>query len=312
MPGLITHYIAGQAVLKALSSEIQQIVNPHTQLYSLGTQGPDIFFYYMPGLIRKRSRGIGPIMHQRDLGLFFMEMAEAIRRHGNVQTAHMLYTYTAGFLVHYALDAHTHPFVYAQTTNERSRIKTSTNHRKLETIIDVMMLKLASGKRPSAYQLHELITPPSADMRIAAHATGAAISSVYGTNILTDDVYNAMRHMIKLTRFLQSSTGRRQEWMELLEDLTIRTRYVSCMIHMQDTPSTRDYLNMQNASWQAPWDESSRSESFLTLYENGIEDATNMIQALFSYIEGSLSRGDLIEIIGNRSLKTGQQICIAS
>jgi len=308
MPGLITHYIGGQAVLQALPKDLKDFIGREQQIYNLGTQGPDIFFYYMMGMLKQKTRGIGQMMHQQDLGCVFLHMADEIKRARSKKEQRVIFAYMAGFIVHYALDAHTHPYVYSQTSSDGSGLLNSVNHRRLETIIDVIMLKTSSGSKPAALKLWRLIAPEELAMVAAAGALSHAIKKTYNRKVSDYDVYTAMRNMIKWTKLLQSYKGRRKKWMELAEDLTIRAHALSCMVHMQEVPDDYDYLNLNKKSWTPPWAacEDSRNNSFAELYESAIIDATDMLKNLYSYVEGKISRGELAEVIGNRSLKTGE------
>ncbi len=118
MPGFITHYICAQAVLKAASPHVRKIVEEYSNLYNLGAQGPDIFYYYLPGLVKKQTRGIGNRLHQENPGAFIMNLADAIQN-ADEKDKPMLFAYTAGYITHYALDSATHPFVYAHSTKQR-------------------------------------------------------------------------------------------------------------------------------------------------------------------------------------------------
>ena len=116
-----------------------------------------------------------------------------------------------------------------------------------------------------------------------------------------------MGHMAGLTKCLQSKTGRRKRWLGKAESLTLGSRIISALIHMDEVTDGRDYLNLEKSPWAPPWaPEETRTESFVELFEKAVEDAAQMIQALYAYINSDLSRDQLADKIANRSLKTGQ------
>ena len=48
MPGFVTHYIFGVNAYKQVdNSDIHNIIYRNRQAYSLGLQGPDLFYYFM-------------------------------------------------------------------------------------------------------------------------------------------------------------------------------------------------------------------------------------------------------------------------
>jgi hypothetical protein len=301
MPGFLTHYIAGKAALQGCSPQVRERVSD-SRLYNLGTQGPDIFFYYFPGQIRKRSRGIAQEMHLGNLGLFLAYMARLAREEKSEKDT--LFSYTAGFIMHYALDCNAHPYVYAHTFNKNvPKIKNSADHRKFETSIDVALLKLTSGEKPSGLNQWELINAEKDRLSVSAAALSLGIQAVYKRDVPPKIVRRAMKYMITFTRFLQSKSGRRKRFMELAENMTIREPLFSSMIHMQE--SECDCLNMKRTPWHAPWTDETHSESFMECYCAGVEEGIQMLETLHAYVYGDLQPAVLAEKLGNRSLKTG-------
>ena len=307
MPGFLTHYISGQALLKVVDPAISKIITPHERLYNLGTQGPDIFFYYMPGHLRKRSRGVGTQMHLNDLGLFLTEMAN-VAKDAHPKARDVIFSYTAGFVMHYALDVNAHPYVYEMTHHDNApKIKNSASHRKFETAIDTVMLRLMSSKKPADYNQWELIDAKGYEMYTASAATSEVLNTVYGRNIPVKIVQRAMRFTVFLTRLLQSRKGRRKRWMELVENVTIRENLFSAMVHKQEVCGGQDYLNTQKCDWHAPWeaDDEIHNDSFVERYQAAIDEGEKMINYLYDYVYRGIELEMLQEVVGNRSLKTG-------
>jgi len=307
MPGFLTHYIAGQAVLNTLAPDIRKKISHSERLYNLGTQGPDIFFYYIPGIVRKRSRGVGSQMHRSNLGLFLMQMANAAKQNAGLDRD-IIFAYTAGFIMHYAVDTNAHPYVYACTHDSTvSKIKNSTIHRHFETAIDILMLKLVEDKKPADHKQWELINANKSHMKVAAITTSNALLQIYNRDVPPKNVYKAMRHMCGLTRLMQSQKGRRKKIVGTLENITIRQPLHASLIHDQMLTDGIDYLNEQKKPWQPPWDETDNfcTDSFTDRFYAATTEGLNMIQALHNYIYENLSAEALAKAFGNRSLKTG-------
>jgi len=276
-------------------------------LFNLGTQGPDIFFYYISGAITKRIRNVGSQMHNSDLGRFFMQMADKIKHSQSPSEQRILFTYTAGFLAHYAVDVHTHPYVFSQTFDPpHPAMEETWRHYHFETSIDVLMLRNMYGKQPSDYKLGQLIAPDCLCKRAAAAAMSDAIRKVYARDIRPWDVYGAMEQMARYTGYMQSNTGRLKRCLGRAEAIVLKTKLISGLIHMQEVTESRDFLNLKKTSWVSPFAGDTRMESFIELFDAAVEDAAQMIEALFAYIHGNLSKNQLALQIKNRSLKTGQ------
>jgi hypothetical protein len=303
LPGFLTHYLGGRAVLAQLPDDVKKLIEgEHGRIFNLGAQGSDIFFYYVPGMMRARSRGIGGVIHEADFGKFFMEMARWAKHEA-------LFAYLAGFLVHYALDTHAHPFVFGNTQRENAAPAQETaDHRHFETSVDVLMLARLTGDKPAAYRQWELIQAPAKHKQAAAAAFAAAVNRVYTAPLLPRDVYHAMGHMAQLTRFLHSPKGKRKSFAAFFEDKTLGARVFSAMVHMQEVTDGRDYLNLSRAYWHAPWNPSGGSTaSFPELFDAGVAEAVGMVRALSAYMNGTMARKELAAHIGNRSLSTGEE-----
>ena len=310
MPGFITHYICGQAALSATIPDVQKMIRPYQQFFNIGTQGPDIFFYYLPGLLKKHSRSIGGQMHKHQFGGFISHMIDIMMIERLPDTTRsLLFSYISGFLTHYALDATAHPYVYSKTGvrkkgDKTKAIKYSVDHRKFETAIDVLMLDLMSSKKPSDYNLWELIRVERKLARMVAGAMSASVRETYDCNISPKDVYKAMAYMVNITRIIQSRKGRRKRFMELIENLTIGDHLVSSIIHMQQVSDGVDYMNIGKVPWNVPGTEE-KNESFVELYHEAVQESTHMINTLWHCMNGEVSREDLKLVLGNRSLSTG-------
>lgn len=51
MPGFASHYLFGQQSLSHLKEDQEyHILSLHPHAYNLGLAGPDIFYYYLPGM----------------------------------------------------------------------------------------------------------------------------------------------------------------------------------------------------------------------------------------------------------------------
>ena len=310
MPGFLTHYIAGQAVLNSIDPKISAVINKGERLYNLGTQGPDIFFYYLPGIIRKRSRDIGSQMHKNDLGLFLARMAHLAKKSPNGERD-LIFSYTAGIVMHYMVDVHAHPYVYSQAHNaDAAGLANSAYHRHFETSIDTALLKLVSGKKPADYSQWELIKADARHLVVAAKAMSRALKLVYNRTIPPQDVFHAMRHMIHLTRVLRSLKGRRKKWMAVVEHLTVGEPIFSSLIHDQQIDDGIDYLNEQKRPWRAPWQvEELCTDSFIDRYNAAVGEGLELVEALYAYVYEGLPLKELGKKLGNRCLQTGAPCC---
>ena len=301
MPGFLTHYLAGQRLISNTSGEAKKIFNEHEKLFNLGCQGPDIFFYYFPGFMYKNTRGLGTTMHNSNLAMFIMDMANQCLASKN----EAVFAYTYGFVMHYALDSAAHPYVYARTTTEGAReVKNSADHRLFETAIDIVMLKRQQGKKPNDLKQAHLIKAPKTSLQAAAHSMSSAIATVYNCPISVSQTYSAMKFMQLFTKCLQTKKGRRKKILRFCEKITIREPIFSVMMHDQET--SLDVLNLDKQEYTAPW-EGAKTEnySFVEYFDRSVKEATEICKVLHGFVYGGADESELAKALGNKSLKTG-------
>ena len=313
VPGLITHYICGEAVINELPGDIRDILQNSRQLYNLGCQGPDMFFYYLPGLLKKNIKNLGVDMHRMNVGDFFSNMLDQQRSASDAERL-MIFSYICGYLTHYTLDCNAHPYVYYmsgfRTEGDRTpRLRYSVRHRSFETAIDVLMLKIMSGEKPADKKLWQLIKAEKDQAMSVAGALSGAINRAYNRDISRKEVFNAIRYMVYLTRVLQSKRGRRKRFMELAENLTIGEHIVSSVIHMQEVAGNIDYLNVKKQPWYMPWDGNKQiNHSFGEMYNRAVAEGTELIKLNYMFLSGRIAKTELLRHIGNRSLASGLDI----
>ena len=313
LPGFITHYICGEAVTHELPKEIRDILHNSRQLYNVGCQGPDMFFYYLPGLIKKNMKNLGVDMHKTNVRTFFSNMLDNQNTADN-EGRLLIFSYICGYLSHYALDCNAHPYVYYNSGfqvkgDKTSRLRYSARHRSFETAIDVLMLKIMSGERPASMKLWQLIKADKNHVMVIADVLSKAISGAYSRQISQKEVFNAIRYMVNLTRILQSKRGRRKKLMELAENLTIGEHIVSSVIHMQEIMNSEDYLNLKKQPWYMPWDgDNEINHSFGEIYNQAVADGAKLIIKNYFYLKGSITKDELVDAIGNKSLASGLDI----
>jgi len=318
IPGLLTHYICGDICLNKLkNSELKNIITKNRQIYNVGTQGPDVFFYYLPCLYRKKWYQLGNTLHKTNVQAFFGAMLNHIEILDNIEQKNIAISYLAGYLTHYSLDYHTHPYIYYRsgfkTDNDRNpKLKYSANHRNFETSIDTLMLKLISSEKPSDRKICEIIRVSRNESMVTAEILSKALKDVYDIDMSGNHIYRAIYSMFTANRLMQSKKGKRKFLMEFIENFTIGEHIISSLIHEQDTKGDIDFLNLKRAPWYKPWDDIEKYEcAFTDMFEHAIEEAVKMIESEFEYLNGKISKNEILDIIGNNSLATGMDSNVA-
>ena len=183
MPGLITNYLFGERSYQSLSPNyLKDIIRKNPNAYHMGLQGPDIFYYYLNPYMRKRKNNICNILHEKNTGAFFDNLLEYTIVL-ETEDKEICLAYIAGFLCHYALDTHTHPYLYArmhQDMNEHpERRYEAFYYRRIETLMDTLLLKRLNHMEPSQLNLEALVSLSKKERRNISDCLLYAIRTTY-------------------------------------------------------------------------------------------------------------------------------------
>ncbi len=318
MPGLITHYLCAEACLHQIEdATVQDVLRKYQSLYNVGAQGPDIFFYYVPCLYRRSMRELGNTLHKTKVGAFFSALIAFVDEIEETQHKDAALAYLSGYITHYALDAHAHPYIYYKSgfktpEGKGSRVRHSVNHRQFETNIDVLMLQLITGHKPSEKKISELVHVKFKEAEIVANLLSNALHNTYGVSLSHKQVFNAFYSMYALNRVLQSPKGRRKRILTFMEGVAIKEHVLSSLVHDDTISDGIDYLNLKKGTWHFPWEkDTAHTHGFTDMFQHATSDASAMILGLFNYMNGGMTREALLALIGNRSLATGMDADLA-
>ena len=107
MPGHYAHYRFASQQLARMDRETQNTVSRFRQLYDVGAQGPDPFFYFNP-FAKNKIYGLSHQIHWEPGRTFFEQACGTYRI--NPTEAGLAYLY--GCLTHFCLDSVCHPYVH--------------------------------------------------------------------------------------------------------------------------------------------------------------------------------------------------------
>lgn len=266
MPGFTTHYLFGlQAYKQLYSPALKKIIKDNPAAYSLGLQGPDLFFYFLPSYTIRRHN-IGSIAHTECTHKFLRHLLDSRGLfRGKQPLAHpqaswgkdlqIAEAYIAGFLGHYILDTQCHPYVYWKTG---FRMKKSnryySSHMSLETDIDQELLMRERHCLPSDFRQDATI----ALTKRQAHVIAEILSYVYGKTyprlgVLHITMHAAIRSIQLGTRFFHDPSGRKKRIAAGLEKALLGHPMLSTMIPSDTTAVHDDPLNLKRREWKNPW-----------------------------------------------------------
>lgn len=340
MPGFTTHYLFGVNAYKQLECPyLKKTIRDHHAAYSLGLQGPDLFFYFLPSYtIRKRN--IGSIAHTESTGRFLRHLLDSrklfwdktlkgqkIKMDINLKGREMRLeqgkrlkkeerqiaeAYIAGFLGHYILDTQCHPYIYWRTEFQEKSNQYYGRHMGLETDIDQVLLMREKHCLPSAFRQDASIALSKREKEVIADI----LFYVYGKTYPRLGVFHITMHAainsIQLgTRFFHDPTGKKKKIMEGFEKMILGHPMLSTMIPSDTLQGNVDPLNLEKQEWKNPWDLTLVSDdSFLELMEKAQKRYLEALRELEKLYQGA--HGQLLEKLGNYSYHSGLDTRIPS
>lgn len=268
MPGYVTHYIFGKDIYDQMrDSSFKQNIYRNRAVYSLGQQGPDIFFYYLPAYIL-HGHNLGHMAHAQHTGTFFSALLESRNDFKKTSELAIADAYLAGFLGHYILDTTCHPFIYGRTHFHGRTNDYFSRHAYLETEIDTALLKQKLHRNRHDFHAENTIHLTLRQQRVVAHMLHYAYQHTYkGLFVSRYTIFMAIFATQLGFRILYDKTGQKKVLFRLAEKHFLGYPVFSPLIANDSLSFRTDPLNLQHKKWMNPWDPSIVSDaSFFDLY----------------------------------------------
>ena len=290
MPDVALHAVFGREVRAEMDSGTAAHIREIP--YTFALFGPDLWFMYQPW---KRREGRGRRMHTTRTGEFLTSLAKRAR-----ESAHPdeLFSYLAGFLCHYALDAATHPYIIHMT---EEKTKFPRGHMSFEHTLDRLEMERA-GVWGERHPVTDHYFPKLRLPECMKEDIDTVFRDVYGWDNCWKALNASCPRYRLCYRVLENPRGmftRIAGWSgkAALKSMT----YIHS--HFEGT----DVENRAKALWTHSHEASEQSTAaFDELKDAARRDAAEMIQAAYRYIFLSeISFEELKERIGNRSYLSG-------
>ncbi len=288
----------------------------HRRVFNLGTQGPDILFYYYarPCTKNRDVRKLGGRMHAECVGAFFKSALDYIKAREGCERE-VLFTYLCGYACHYSLDLNAHPYIYYRSgfvrKGEPPTLKYSTNHRVFETSLDVLMLDRLCHMKPYELNAPELIRVADIDARPIAEMLSAALENVYHERLGVSELLAGINNMASVQALLRSRSGLKKTVARTVEKGLVHYPLVSGMIYPPELKNGPDFLNLAHRPWALPWDLSKQSTaSFPELFDRAARESGILMDAILRSPSGPKDLRHALDLIGNRSFSSGLDLCI--
>lgn len=271
MPAFYTHKRFGEEVIAHLPPAFLENIQKHPEAFVLGAQGPDILFYHHP--IRKNpTRQIGVDMHHASADGFFIQQAEKLLETDYVTEKDGVYlpnsayaAYIAGFICHFTLDAHLHPYIYEKQ-------ETGVSHGKIESELDKFMLR-KNEKPIRGYNTAGILTTEK----------GVAEACAKGMGVTIDEAKLAINTMHKINGYFSHKWEGFHSFVHcVLKIAKMDNKFGDMFYHKEDEPACKEW-----------------NEALYELYLVALPKATALIEEYFSTLPNIVKNGKINEFFRN-------------
>ncbi len=303
MPGFRSHYFFGKINFDELyDNGLPRCIKDHPTVFYLGQQGPDIFFY-SPQAHLLYKKNIGMAMHSSNVNLMFEGLLHTLKN--MTEDVDIARAYIMGFMGHYTLDTHCHPYIswrqkkleYAGRFSESFGV-----HVLLETDIDNDNVHHFLNKKPSEFNHYDTIRVTRRERDAVARLLTDAINYAFpGQNQKMKHVKSAITFSRKLFHMINDKHGFKKSLGIGFDKLFFHHIFLSAVILNDDRHTYDDPCNMDHVTWVNPWDESiSSNKDFYEL----MEDAKEAYQRRIKMFEDGDDAG-LLADLGDNSYDSG-------
>jgi len=294
MPALITHDYFGRDVHARLTDSTlffqvdDSLKKAAFELFLIGCQGPDPFFFVQMTPTFKLCKQFGSLMHIEKVE----EAIESLRRIAlslPVPKQQLVAAYLSGFLCHYTLDSIMHPFVYAHQTaicNAGVKGLDSSDgravHAQIEADLDMMLLHQRKGVGLREYNYtQDVLRADDEGLALINNAYLAMAHEVYALDLPSNAFLQGVKDMRLTIRAFYSPRGIKRSFLGKFERIFARHSFVQALSPRFDVGTTCDYDNREHAEWIDPFFGVAHTTSFSDLFEAAVERAVRNIEALW-------------------------------
>lgn len=308
MADFFTHILCADEILdKIHDRDVKELIKSNIKLFYLGAQGPDIFYYN--NILNKEEKkvlnNLGDMLHTRETKKFFEESFIYLENIKDKYEYRNLLVYLLGFLSHFSLDCAVHPYIFYLTgfynkNDKRTKIYNSY-HKKLEIIIDVLMMKLKKNKKAYKLPTYKLIdNGKSLPLEIETYFQ-FIIKKLYNQHINKKTIGNNYIFMKSYQKLLYDPKNIKKYFVLFSIKLFKWTKYYFYTFYPKRVDKI-DYLNLNNNIWRHPVTAEEFTSSFIDLFNNGEKQGLEYINSFIDYLRKE--EGNCFNIIPDISYLT--------
>lgn len=309
MPDILTHIAFAQEALKTIDNlQLKKEIEIRMNLFRLGAQGPDIFFYHKFFSKKDSIRHIGSKMHAEKTGDFLQASLNfMVENNLHNDIYYDLMSYILGFLSHYVLDKNVHPYVYRlagycfEDGFEKGKFR--VQHKKMENHIDVFVWNEINKRCAYKQPVHKLIYLDQGFPTIITTYLEKIIKDIYREAVHQEQIEDSYNHILLALKFLYDPKHIKKKIIQTLGNFSKRSMGEAKPLYTSDIEACKIYMNLEKKIWTHPLDENIKYNlSFMELFNQSIVEYHRMINKILEQVEKKENK--YLNIIGNKSYLT--------
>ena len=289
------------------ASSVKESIQKHPKAYLLGSNGPDILFYYkvFPWEDQDQNKAvadIGSLVHEKNINRFYEYALAFIQSVEDQNRKDILTAFIAGHMMHWSLDSLSHPFVFYRSGEIAG--DTKYWHYRYESMIDALMVTYYKKRQLSDLKANRFVNVNSEERRVIASFYSSILGDVFDLDLEASVIDSAIDSFKKILHFLYDPHYLVTPLLQGVEHLLGNEwQFTSHNVNPR-IDATYDVLNLKKETWFNPTDLNLASNtSFIELYEESVSLGIVLIQALNEGLNKTRSNFD--DILENRQNDTG-------
>ncbi len=289
MPALLTHNIFGQTVYEINFTSLFATQDERDAFY-LGNQGPDPMFFRArakPSQI-KQAHEIANNLHAEKMSKTLDDLRHGLKKLPE-EDFNIGRAYALGYLAHYILDKSVHPYVYStqySLMDLDDDLKTSEGavHGVIESDLDSILMLRYRGIDITDIKIADYIPSSKRVKRVAGALMNYTIMHGLGIEFPATEVAASINDMKWIYSSIEPLGSPISHLIRVVEG-TASGKYsqIQSICHRPADSPDSSLLNLNHYTWIDPYTHEKRNESFLDLFDEGVEFFNETYQA---YLEG--------------------------
>lgn len=303
MADIITHTTFALDVVKTINNlKLVENIYKNKDLYFLGAQGPDVFFFHSLLPFNKRSsyKRFGNIMHETKTKAFLFESFNYLKSNYDEK----LLSYLLGFLCHHALDRNVHPYIYHVSGFGKKKYR--GNHLRIERAIDSYFItKYWDEEKPHRFKIHRLFNF-EIDKKVFIPFYNYILLKVYNKNNGGKAFIKSFNNYKRYVKFIYDPMGVKKKIAKFFDKFNNSRLVFEAIFNYQSDFLGIDYLNLNKKTWSHPVlkDEVS-CDSFIDLYNKALIEVSEEIKQINLFLNNQITEKKLSLVIKDLSYATG-------